>query len=90
MDWMINAGFDLVRWRVVERLRDTRAGREILDEPMLQKNATSQLTLLTDEEYSAGIARIRAAIAKAETIGEEIVFPVDISLQLVAGFVERQ
>jgi hypothetical protein len=89
-DWLIDAGFDVVRWRVVERLHDTRTGRGILDEPMLQKNATSQLTLLTDEEYSAGIARLRAAIAEAETVGEEIVFPVDISLQMVAGLVERR
>ncbi|MET0152606.1 MAG: methyltransferase domain-containing protein [Candidatus Binatia bacterium] len=89
-NWMIDAGFDAVRWHVVERLRDNRVGREILDEPMLQKNATSQLSLLTDEQYSAGIARIRAAVAKAEAIREEVVFSVDISLHMVAGFVEKQ
>jgi hypothetical protein len=65
-------------------------GRDILDEPMLQKNATSQLSLLTDEQYSDGIARIRAAVAKAEAIREEVVFSVDISLHMVAGFVEKQ
>jgi hypothetical protein len=70
---------------VVEKLCDSRAGREILDEPMLQKNATSQLTLLTDDEYSAGVSRIRAAIAKAEAAHEEIVFSADISLHMVAG-----
>jgi ubiquinone/menaquinone biosynthesis C-methylase UbiE len=89
-NWMIDAGFDAVRWHVVERLRDSRVGREILDEPMLQKNATSQLSLLTDEQHSAGIARIRAAVAKAEAIREEVVFSVDISLHMVAGFVEKQ
>jgi ubiquinone/menaquinone biosynthesis C-methylase UbiE len=84
-DWMIDGGFGAVRWRVVEKLCDSRAGREILDEPMLQKNATSQLTLLTDDEYSAGISRVRAAIAKAEAAHEEIVFSADISLHMVAG-----
>ncbi len=90
VNWMIDAGFDAIRWQVVERLCDTRTGRDILDEPMLQKNATSQLTLLTDEEYSDGIARIRSAIANAETINQEIVFPMDVSLQMVAGLVEKQ
>jgi SAM-dependent methyltransferase len=89
-DWMIEAGFDSVRWRVAERLRYTRSGRDILDEPMLQKNATSQLTLLSDEEYSAGIARIQAAIAQVEAAGEEIVFAVDVSLQMVVGVVQGQ
>jgi SAM-dependent methyltransferase len=84
-DWMIDAGFSAVRWQVVEKLCDSRAGKEILDEPMLQKNATSQLTLLTDEEYSAGIARIRAAVAKAEAVDEKIVFSADISLHMVVG-----
>jgi SAM-dependent methyltransferase len=84
-DWMIDAGFGAVHWRVVEKLCDSRTGREILDEPMLQKKATSQLTLLTDEEYSAGLSRIRAAVAKAEAVREEIVFSVDISLHMVEG-----
>jgi ubiquinone/menaquinone biosynthesis C-methylase UbiE len=84
-DWMVDAGFGAVRWQVVEKLCDSRTGKEILDEPMLQKNATSQLTLLTDEEYSAGIARIRAAVAKAEAVHEEIVFSADISLHMVVG-----
>jgi SAM-dependent methyltransferase len=90
VDWMIDAGFDVVRWEVVERLRGSRAGRDILDEPMLQKNATSQLTLLTDEAYAAGIARIRAAVAAAEAVGEALVFSLDISLQMVTGFVNEQ
>jgi SAM-dependent methyltransferase len=87
-NWMIDAGFDVVRWQVVERLHGSCTGREILDEPMLKKNATSQLTLLTDEEYAAGIARIRAAIAQVEAACEEIVFPVDISLHMVIGLVQ--
>ena len=84
-DWMIAAGFDGIRWQVAERLVDTRIGRDILDEPMLRKNATSQLTLLTDGEYEAGLARIRAAVAESEARGEERAFPVDISLAMVTA-----
>ncbi|MGH7319609.1 MAG: hypothetical protein ACRELA_08285 [Candidatus Rokuibacteriota bacterium] len=66
------------------------ARKGVGDEPMLQKNATSQLTLLSDEGYSAGIDRIRTAITNAEASGEEIAFPVDISLQMVVGLVEKR
>jgi hypothetical protein len=39
---------------------------------------------------SAGINRIRAAIAEAEAVREEIVFAVDISLQMLVALVEKQ
>ena len=84
-DWMIAAGFDVVRWQVVERLLDTRVGRDIFAGPMLHKNSTSQLTLLTDEAYAGGIARIRSVVKRAEAAGEKLVFPVDISLAMVTG-----
>jgi ubiquinone/menaquinone biosynthesis C-methylase UbiE len=88
VNWMIEAGFDLVRWQTVERLHERRKGREILDEPMLHKNATSQLTLLSDVQYAAGITRIQAAIAQAEASGEAAVFEVDISLHMLVGYIQ--
>ena len=89
-DWMIEAGFDDVQWEVVERLVDTRIGKQILDEPMLQKNATSQLSLLTDEEYEAGLMRIRTAAAKSGELKEQQSFQVDISLVMVTGSLRAQ
>jgi hypothetical protein len=89
VSWMIDAGLDAVRCGVVERLRSSRTGREILGDPMLEKNATSQLILMTDEAYSAGIARIRAAVAEAEAAGEEVVFSADISLHMVTGLLHE-
>jgi ubiquinone/menaquinone biosynthesis C-methylase UbiE len=85
VDAMIGAGFESVGWHVAERLCGRRVGREMLAEPMLDKRSTSQLTLLTDPDYSAGIERIRAAVAEAESAGEEAVFSVDISLSMVTG-----
>jgi ubiquinone/menaquinone biosynthesis C-methylase UbiE len=89
-NWMTEAGFDLVRWRAVERLHEGRHGKEILEDPMLHKNATSQLTLLSDEQYAAGIAKIQAAIAQAEAGGEQAVFEVDISLHMVVGYIQKE
>lgn len=88
VNWMIEAGFNRLHWRVAERLHQRRIGKAILDEPMLHKNATSQLTLLSDEQYAAGIARIQAAITQAEAAGEQAVFEVDVALHMVVGFVE--
>ncbi len=84
-DWMIAAGFDTVAWRVAARITDTRVGRAVLEDPMLQKNATSQLAVLSDEAYVAGVARIEAALASTPITGKEVVFPVDISLAMVTG-----
>jgi ubiquinone/menaquinone biosynthesis C-methylase UbiE len=84
-DWMVAAGFDSVDHRVADRLSDTRTGRTVLDDPMLRKEGTSVLTPLSDEEYEAGLARIRAAIARSDAAGEEIVFPVDLTRKIHEG-----
>ena len=84
-DWMSTAGFDTVECRVAERIVETRVGREILHHPILQKSGTSQLALLSDEEYAAGMARIEAALQKAEATGEALAFSADISFLMVTG-----
>ncbi|MBI1925498.1 hypothetical protein HYR99_14750, partial [Candidatus Poribacteria bacterium] len=68
----------------------TRIGQEVLADPILQKHGTSQLALLTDEAYAAGMARIKEAIANAEAAGETLVFPVDISIGMVSGYLQER
>ena len=84
-DWMIAAGFDRVECRAAERIVQNVTGDQILRDPMLHKNATSQLVLLSDEVYAAGIARIKAAIHRAEAAGQPALFPVDVSLMMEIG-----
>lgn len=84
-DWMIAAGFEHVAWRVAARIMDTRVGAQIWDDPMLHKHATSQLAVLSDDMYAAGVARIETALAGAMAAGTAMVFPVDISLAMVTG-----
>jgi len=90
LDWMAAAGFDSVEWRVAERIVQPCVGRQVLESPILQKHGTSQLALLTDEAYAAGMARITAAVRKAEESGERLVFPVDVSLTIVKGSVRAR
>jgi len=88
-EWMKSAGFDLVESGIAHRIRDDFVGREVLEDPSLEKNGTSQLALLSDEDYAAGIARIHAALDDTEASGKKLVFPVDISLAMVTGYITR-
>jgi ubiquinone/menaquinone biosynthesis C-methylase UbiE len=84
-DWVVAEGFERVERRPVERFLDHKIGRQVLDDPFLQKNATSQLALLSDEAYSIGLRRIEAALVKAEAAGKTILFPSDVSLAMLTG-----
>jgi hypothetical protein len=83
--WMRAAGFDGVVQRLAEHILQPQVGRDVLQSHFLQKHGTSQLTLLTDEAYAAGLGRIEAALNKAEAAAERLVFLVDISLMLFTG-----
>jgi SAM-dependent methyltransferase len=85
LDWMALAGFERVSWRLVERILDDKVGATVLADPFLEKDATSQLALLPDEVYAQGLQRIRAALRKAETAEQSLVFPVDIPVGMVVG-----
>jgi ubiquinone/menaquinone biosynthesis C-methylase UbiE len=85
-DWMIAAGFGKIQWQVGEHILNDKHGDEVLS---LTKEFTSQLTLLSSEEYAKGRARIEADIDKARKNGETLVFPVDISLSMVTGWVTK-
>lgn len=85
LDWMIDANFERIEWRMAERIIDHKLGRAVLDDPFLKKNAASQLTLLSDEAYAAGLARIRQAIAANRMTS----FPVDLALRMIVGYVDQ-
>ena len=87
LDWMIGAGFTSAEWRVTEHIYKQQAGREVLDDHFLQKHGTSQLALLSDEAYAAGLSRIHAALAEAEASGTEALFTTDLWLTLIVGWI---
>jgi malonyl-CoA O-methyltransferase len=83
--WMAAAGLEGVAVGVVERIRKTWHGDEVLGEPFLDKGATSQLALLSDEAYAAGLDRIRAELGRAAAEGREATFGMDLVLNLGVG-----
>jgi SAM-dependent methyltransferase len=90
IDWMAAVGFEAIDLRIVEHIHDQKVGRDILDDPFLDKASTSQLALLTDEAYAAGVSRIRAMLAAAEAGGKTLTFPADLLLIMITGRVPVQ
>ncbi|MBU0908635.1 MAG: class I SAM-dependent methyltransferase [Proteobacteria bacterium] len=69
------------------RLQQDFAGVEVFHDPILRKDGASQLSLLSDDEFAVGMARIREALGRAAAGGGEIIFPAHISLPGLIGFV---
>ena len=87
LHWMETAGFVRCERRLAARIEHDAIGSQVLNDPILQKNGTSQLALLTESAFERGMARIREAIRLAESSGEEIVFRTRIALPVVIGVV---
>jgi SAM-dependent methyltransferase len=86
LDWMAAAGFEHATWQLAERIDKTLAGREVERDHFLKKEGTSQLALLSDEAYQAGLARLAAALDAAEARGETLTFSAELRLGAVVGY----
>ena len=83
--WFAEAGFADVGLSIVEEINDPKQGREVLGDPFLRKNGCSQLALLTDAAYAEGLARIKAALSRAEARGKSLTFPCRFSVAMLSG-----
>jgi len=79
-DAMAGAGFARAETVVAQHMPARRTLREAQVEGRLDKDWTSQLSVLSDAEFAAGVARIRAAARAAEARGEELVLESDLRL----------
>ncbi len=87
-DSMLRAGFDSVACRTACRFATDRIGAQVFEDPELQRRGCSQMALLTDEQYAAGIARMKAAIASAPA-DVPPTFRADIAMMLQCGCIDR-
>jgi ubiquinone/menaquinone biosynthesis C-methylase UbiE len=85
--WMKEAGFVKCERRLASHISCDFIGRDVLRDPILHKNGTSQLSLLTEDAFVDGMARIRRTLHLAERHGEEVVFSTHIALPIMIGFV---
>jgi ubiquinone/menaquinone biosynthesis C-methylase UbiE len=86
-EWMRAAGFTDCVTRLIQHLPVRLAARAALEQGRLDKSVTSQLALLSDEEYRQGIDRIRVAVESAERRGESLSLTADLRLYATFGAV---
>ncbi len=85
VDWVKAAGFERATWLTAEHIANVQRGRAVLDDPFLQKHGTSQLALLSEAAYQAGLARLRQALDAAAAAGEVMEFESDLWLSAVVA-----
>lgn len=86
MQWMNDQGFKNVSSETVERILNIHEGRKVLDDPFLKHSATSQLALLSEDEYQAGMRKITLALDQAEANEEAIQFRSEIPVKMFLGY----
>ncbi|MBI9049144.1 MAG: class I SAM-dependent methyltransferase [Anaerolineaceae bacterium] len=73
-DKLRDKGFKHISQFVVEKIKSEHIGKSVFEDPFLDKRSTSQLAMLSDEQYDQGIENINQAINQAEASGENITF----------------
>jgi len=85
MKWMEQNSFKDISSQTVEHIKNIHVGDAVLNDPFIKYNATSQLALLSEETYQAGLKRINEALAEAKAKNERIVFPSEINVKMFLG-----
>jgi len=80
------AGFRQVSSPVIEVVDETIVGDDIFDNYWLRKDSSSQLILLSEQAYRAGLNRIRAAVEAAKAKGQTAVFKTHLVDRMCHGF----
>ena len=86
-EWMLALQFSSVRTSEVQHLPVRLSARSAIEQGRLSKGATSQLAVLTDEEYQRGVERIRSAVESAEALGDSLSLTADLRLYATFGSV---
>ena len=86
-EWMHAAGFTGCVSHEVQHIGVSIDARTALAQGRLEKTATSQLSLQTDEEYRQGVERIKRDMAMAEARGASLDLTADLRLYATFGSV---
>lgn len=82
LEIMRDEGFGRVKRYIKAALQHDFHGDEVFSDPALQKNGTSQLSLLTQNDFKTGMAKIKQAIRS----NRDIVFPAHIAIPAVVAY----
>ncbi len=83
---LLRAGFQQVETDLVEHIHKTFAGEAVFGDPFLERFSSSQLLIISEEDYRAGRRAIASAIQAAEAHGRGILFEVNLMLFATVGY----
>ena len=81
-----DAGFEEIQSPVVQEIDEASQGEAIFDCYFLQKNSSSQLILLSDEEYRLGLRRIQEEVSEAKARNWKAIFQTRMMNRMFHGF----
>jgi ubiquinone/menaquinone biosynthesis C-methylase UbiE len=84
-EWMGSVGFVDCVTREVQYSPVQLSARAAIEQGRLDKSASSQLNVLTDEQYERGMNRIREGIASAEAQGTSLALTADLRMYGTSG-----
>jgi ubiquinone/menaquinone biosynthesis C-methylase UbiE len=74
----------------IDRLTARFAAAEALENGVVDRRFTSQLTALSDDAFARGVARIRDDLAAAREGGRELMLVADIRFEATVGWMPEQ
>ncbi|MGE0823386.1 MAG: class I SAM-dependent methyltransferase [Candidatus Binatia bacterium] len=86
---MIQIGFSCCETTVAEHLTLHIPARAAIERGLLAQSYSSQLTILSTQEYQAGMIRITHAIDATKAAGEELILVADLRLYATIGWVDH-
>jgi ubiquinone/menaquinone biosynthesis C-methylase UbiE len=86
-EWLQAAGFANVETSVAEHIAESVDAREYIERGSAARDSTSQLALLSDREYQAGMDRIWADVRGARERGTSLQLRADLRIYATTGTV---
>ena len=83
---LTTAGFTWAESFEADRIESVRGVADAFADGVVDRAFTSQLTVLTDEEFACGVARIRQAEAERRAAGDELQLVADFRLYATVGW----
>jgi ubiquinone/menaquinone biosynthesis C-methylase UbiE len=80
-------GFIRCEFRVVQHIRATMPARVAVQQGFLERGYTSQLAILSEQEYEAGKTRLKEATEDAAVLGEDLLLTTDLRFFGVVGWI---
>jgi ubiquinone/menaquinone biosynthesis C-methylase UbiE len=83
--WLNNSGFRNISLRNIDKVYTKYLGKEVLEDPFLEKNQTSQLASLSKSEYNAGFELLKKDVLSAEQKNEQIKFITRLTFKMITA-----